>query len=126
MRAILLTHGHLEHAGAAALRTRTGAPLHAHPLDAAHLEARHPYRGATRVCGALEAAGRWILGYEPPPIDAPLADGDVLPVWGGLRVVHLPGHTVGHCGFHSLRHDFLFNGDLWVRFLLRTQPGSCN
>ena len=38
-----------------------------------------------------------------------------------VRVVHLPGHTVGHCGFYSARHDVLFSGDLWVRFMMRTQ-----
>jgi glyoxylase-like metal-dependent hydrolase (beta-lactamase superfamily II) len=51
----------------------------------------------------------------------PIADGDELPFWGGLRVVHLPGHTVGHCGFYSAKRDVLFTGDLWVRFMMRTQ-----
>ena len=51
----------------------------------------------------------------------PLAEGDLLPFWGELRVVHLPGHTMGHCGFYSAKHDLLFSGDLWVRFMMRTQ-----
>src|SRR5207248_8153 len=59
--------------------------------------------------------------YRPVKIDVAIADGDVLPLWGGLRVVHLPGHTLGHCGFYSVRHDLLFSGDLWVRFMMRTQ-----
>ena len=50
-----------------------------------------------------------------------IADGAELPFWGGLRVIHLPGHTLGHCGFYSAKHDLLFSGDLWVRFLMRTQ-----
>lgn len=122
VRAILLTHGHIDHAGCAAeLKAWTGAPVYAHPLDQAHIDGVFPYRGAARVCGALEAVGRAITGYRPVPIDVPLHDGDELPFWGGLRVVHLPGHTVGHCGFYSAKHDLLFSGDLWVRFMMRTQ-----
>ena len=37
-------------------------------------------------------------------------------IWGGLRVVHLPGHTEGHCGFYSARHDLLFSGDLYASY----------
>jgi glyoxylase-like metal-dependent hydrolase (beta-lactamase superfamily II) len=28
---------------------------------------------------------------------------------------------MGHCGFYNARRDVLFSGDLWVRFLMRTQ-----
>ena len=122
VRAILLTHGHIDHAGnAAELRAWCGAPVHAHPLEQAHLDGVYPYRGFARVCGALEAAARAVTSYRAVKIDVSLAEGDTLPFWGGLRVVHLPGHTVGHCGFYSAKHDLLFSGDLWVRFLMRTQ-----
>ncbi len=122
LRAILLTHGHIDHAGNAAwAKAWSGAPVYAHPLDQPHLEGVFPYRDAARVCGVLETVGRAVTGYRAVTIDVPLADGQELPFWGGLRVVHLPGHTVGHCGFYSARHDVLFSGDLWVRFMMRTQ-----
>lgn len=113
VEALILTHGHLDHTGNLAwLQAWTGAPVLAHPAEQAHIDGAFPYRGVARVCGALEAFGRAVLRYRPVKIDRALADGELLPWWGGLRVVHLPGHTDGHCGFWSEPRGLLFIGDL--------------
>ncbi|QYM78127.1 MBL fold metallo-hydrolase [Horticoccus luteus] len=118
LKAILLTHGHLDHAGNLAWAKRwSGARIYAHPAEQAHIDGTFPYTGAAVRCGKLERAGRRILRVgQPARIDVGLADGDELPWWGGLRVVHLPGHTLGHCGFYSARHDLLFSGDLFASY----------
>lgn len=117
IKAILLTHGHLDHVGNLAWAKRwTAAPIYAHPAEQAHIDGAVNYTGAARWLGRLERIGYAALDYRPVPIDRFIADGEELPFWGGLRVVHLPGHTEGHCGFYSERHRLLFSGDLFASY----------
>lgn len=118
IEAILLTHGHLDHTrNLARLRRLTEAPIYAPEAERAHVEGRYPYRGFSRICGWAEAIGRWLLSYEVPLIDSWFTPQVELPFWGGLQVVPLPGHTLGHCGFYSRELQLLIAGDLFSNFL---------
>ena len=106
--AILLTHGHIDHFGAAAeIQRQTGVPLYLHPLD-------EPLVRSSRRSLA-DSLGMSALYDEPEGEYRHIADGDVLTFSEELTftVIHTPGHTPGGCCF---RHGWiLFSGDTLFR-----------
>lgn len=53
------------------------------------------------------------IGYRARPADAALEDGQIISTGRiEFQVLHLPGHTPGHCGFLFPREGFLFSSDI--------------
>lgn len=108
--ALLITHGHVDHMGAAGRLTASGTAAYIHPDDD-FLTAR-PEDQLRALFGAVPDEG----DYAPPAHCQPLKDGLVLDLAGmRFEVLHTPGHTPGHCCFLLPAEGVLFSGDQLFR-----------
>ena len=127
---LLLSHAHNDHTGGArALVDATGSQVRTHEREAVHVrEGRMPQVDRSTRGGRLMARlpGR-ATGFAKVGVDGTFADGDVLPLAGGLQVVHTPGHTPGHCSFLHPSSGVLITADAIfnVRGLRYSFKNSC-
>jgi glyoxylase-like metal-dependent hydrolase (beta-lactamase superfamily II) len=121
IEAILVTHAHLDHSGAAAaMRAATGAPV---------LAFGPPVRSAamTRFAAAGGLGGGEGFDRDFAP-DRLVADGEALGGAGwALEAIHTPGHLGDHLAYAWAGRGALFTGDVlmgWSTTLISPPDGD--
>lgn len=123
IKRIILTHSHPDHAGSAAdIKKRLGIPVFEHPEDATLTEQGIGGRTMHLAPGVMN----WLLynlfikrienKIDPLNIDEKLNDNDIIPVAGGIQVVHTPGHSAGHICLLVKNEGVLIAGDICANF----------
>jgi hydroxyacylglutathione hydrolase len=119
--ALILTHAHADHIGAAGAVVRTHAiRAYLHPDDA--WLAADPVAQLRALWGVVPPGD-----FEAPDTYEDLEHGQRLDLAGlSIDVVHTPGHTPGHCSFYLADEAVLFSGDhLFAGSIGRTDlPGG--
>jgi glyoxylase-like metal-dependent hydrolase (beta-lactamase superfamily II) len=128
VRLIFVTHGHLDHYGAAAqVQAWCGAPVSAYPGEPEFSQdRRNALPPAQTVRGSVL---RWfylllspLAEFEPLKADVLLQDDQDLSGYGVAgRTILLPGHSPGSLGIISGEGD-AFVGDLFVNYTVPSQP----
>ncbi len=129
IRHILITHHHVDHVGNLAdLKNVTGAKSYVHPADSPIVRGTEPQPGPNPSSLMGKLAGPWLARFlgQPPAaaVDVEIGDGDELPIGGGVRVVHTPGHTPGHVSFLMPSRGVLFVGDAAANTLRLGMPNA--
>jgi glyoxylase-like metal-dependent hydrolase (beta-lactamase superfamily II) len=120
IRHLVLTHGHIDHAGSAAeVIEQTGARAYAHSADLDLIgngRAEHP--GTSITPGIIpKLVYRFFIKpggttYKPFAIDQTLDDGQCLPMAPEVEVIHSPGHCAGHVALLVRNEGVLIAGDI--------------
>lgn len=138
---VLLTHGHCDHVGNAAMLAESvpaspGCPpirpnVYISAIEAPYVTGEIPTYAARGMRVLWRPVMSWVMyhfearfpaaNFQP---DTLLNDGDVLDVPGGpLRVVASPGHSPGHVSFFRERDRLLFSGDAIMNINHRGKVG---
>ena len=114
--AVLLTHGHFDHVGAAEdIAKEFDIQIYAHEAEKDTLQ--DPQKNVSWMVGCREH-------YQA---DVYVKDEEVLELAGfEIKVFHTPGHTEGGCCYYMTREDVVFTGDtLFAQSVGRTDfPGG--
>ena len=113
--AIVLTHGHFDHAGAAFnLAEAWDVPIYAHRLEMPYLTGKSDYPPQdSTMGGAIAQMARFFPhgGYDFGSRVRELPDGGEVPELRDWKFFHTPGHTAGHISLWRARDRTLIAGD---------------
>jgi glyoxylase-like metal-dependent hydrolase (beta-lactamase superfamily II) len=120
IKRIILTHAHPDHSGSAEeMKRMLRVPVMAHREDAQIMRYGIAFRKEVCLTPGLKnwliyelAIKRAGINIEPVAIDEQLNDRDLLPLLGGVRVIHTPGHSKGHISLLAENEEVLIAGDL--------------
>ncbi len=87
---IIVTHHHVDHTGSlSSLKEMTGARIIAHADDAPYIEGKLPQPCPAALAHVEFLESLWTA--RTVNVDVKVSDGDVLPLLGGIRIIHTPG-----------------------------------
>jgi glyoxylase-like metal-dependent hydrolase (beta-lactamase superfamily II) len=122
LKHLIFTHGHPDHIGSgAAIVRETGARTYMHPIDVPMAESGGPFR-PMRPAPCLVGLLCPLFFHpnervQPVAIDRPLTDGEILPVAGGIEVIHAPGHCAGQVALLWHPGRMLFAADVCMNIM---------
>ncbi len=119
---MILTHQDIDHIGGlSALKAQNpNLKIWAHTLEKPYVQGE---KKLVKISAAVmeslkrlpEPMGKRLLHvFENPPtaaVDNTLEDGEILPVCGGITVIHTPGHTPRHICLYLAASKILIAGD---------------
>jgi glyoxylase-like metal-dependent hydrolase (beta-lactamase superfamily II) len=122
LKHLILTHAHPDHIGSgAAIVRETGARTYMHPLDIPVAESGGPFRPLTPAPGLMGLLCNLLFHpnerLEPVAIDQPLTAGEMLPLAGGIEVIHVPGHCAGQVALLWHPGQMIFTADVCMNVM---------
>ena len=117
LKHLILTHGHPDHIGSAAAIVReTAARTYMHPFDIPIAQNGGPFRPLLPAPGLIGVLCKLFYQphqrLEPVAINKPLTAGEILPIAGGIEVIHTPGHCAGQVALLWRPGRMLFAADV--------------
>ncbi|MCL2576402.1 MAG: MBL fold metallo-hydrolase [Defluviitaleaceae bacterium] len=120
---IFLTHQDMDHMGGVAdlLKVASNAKVLAHKNEAPYIDGRKTpvklqqsldrYNEADDEGKAqIDNAVKMVAAHRVK-VDCELADGEIVPICGGVKVMHVPGHTPGHAVYVLQQSGVIVLGD---------------